>query len=60
MILRTVLRCFNVEIILLCISAIDNAKKLKFSSYVHLAILTQFNPLRQLSDFRKCRQLINF
>ena len=41
MILRTVRDsasklCFNVDIMMLNISAIDHARKLKFSSYVHL------------------------
>ena len=29
-------RCFNVNILSLCISAVDNARKLKFCSYDHL------------------------
>ena len=30
------LRCFNVDIMMLYISAMDHARKLKFSSHVHL------------------------
>ena len=29
-------RCFNVDIMMLYISAMDQARKLRFSSYVHL------------------------
>ena len=34
-------RCFNVNIMMLYISAMDHAKKLKFSSYVHLPFINK-------------------
>ena len=42
MILRTV-RHFNIDIILLYISAVDNVRKLKFSSYVHLPSINKIS-----------------
>ena len=46
---------FNVDIILLYISAVDNGyvRKLKFSSYVHLSSINKIFNYR-MSDFVKC------
>ena len=45
MILSTVRRC-NVDIMMLHISAMDHARKLQFSSYVHLPPVNKIFPYR--------------
>ena len=48
MILRTFMKRFNVDIMMLCISAMDHARKLNFSSYVYLSPLNKMVQYRYL------------
>ena len=49
---------FNVDIMMLYISAMDHARKLKFSSYVHLAAIYKQNASiwLRLNDSVQCRR----
>ena len=38
--------CFDVDIMMLYISAMDHTRKLKFSSYVHLPSINKMFPYR--------------
>ena len=46
MIFRTARRCFNIDIMMLYISATDHDRKRKFSSYVHLP------PINKMFQYR--------
>ena len=48
-------RRFNVDIMMLYISARDHARKLKFNNYVHLLTVNCFHIL-SLSDYVQCRR----
>ena len=49
---------FNVDIMMLCFSAMDHARKLKFSSYVHLLSIKNVSISLRLSDSLQCRRLL--
>ena len=51
------LDCFNVDIMMLYISSMNHARKLKISSYVYLRSISNIFPYRNaLSDSVQCRR----